>query len=165
MPRHKAEEDSRYKQIITYSVLIHQNLAFLYQRIKASSEKRLMLKYSLGLGGHINPVSVKNFKKVVTLNLIRELSEEVFFEGPYSYRFIGIVNDEETEVGKYHLGFVFLVLCSSPKVEIKEKEKLTGDFIPVSRLISYQPYLETWSSLVLPEIKRMISYKLGRRKK
>jgi len=157
MPRHEAERDPRYKQIIAYSVLIHKNLIFLYQRINASSEKRLMLKYSLGLGGHINPAPVQSFKKLVTLNLNRELREEVSLEGPYSYRFLGIVNDEKTEVGKHHFGFVFLVSCSSPNVEIKEMEKLAGSFIPASQLISYQPHLETWSTLVLPEITRVIN--------
>ncbi|NPV28308.1 MAG: hypothetical protein HPY58_01360 [Firmicutes bacterium] len=157
IPRHEAEKEPHYKQIITYLVLTHQNSVFLYQRIDASSEKRLLFKHSLGLGGHINPGPARSFKELIALNLNRELREEIFLKGSYSHRFLGIVNDEETGVGKCHLGLVFLVTCSSAEAEIKEKGKLTGSFVPVSRLSSYQPCMESWSALLLPEISKIIS--------
>lgn len=152
--RHQAEYDLNFKQIIIYLVLRFRDSIFVYQRKEASLEKRLIFRHSLGLGGHINPCPVKNFKQLIFLNLNRELREEVYLKKPYSYHFFGIVNDEQNKVGKHHLGLVFLVSCSSPEIITREKKKLTGKLVPASRL-PFNNQLENWSLLILPEIMRM----------
>lgn len=152
LERGMVEYDTRYKQLIVYLVLKHKQKIFIYQRIQGTGEKRLLDKYSFGLGGHINPVRSNSFQRLIAANLNRELKEEVSFPGPYSYRFLGFLNDEETEVGRYHLGLVFLVSCLSPHITVREKNKIRGKLIPVSQLDSYRDNLENWSSILLPHI-------------
>lgn len=150
--RDRAEYDRRYKQLINYVVVRYRDHIFLYQRIKETREKRLLNKYSFGLGGHINPAPVGDFQELINFNLKRELREEVSFKGLYSYRYLGLLNDENTDVGRYHLGIVFFVSCSSQLITVREKNKLSGRLIPAKRLDFYRPLLETWSALLLPEI-------------
>ncbi|HHY40696.1 MAG TPA: hypothetical protein GX502_05535 [Syntrophaceticus sp.] len=157
MERDQMEQDPSYKQLIVYLVLRYKNRVFLYQRIKATGEKRLLDQYSFGLGGHINPVSSVSFRKLITYNLNRELKEEVVFPGYYSYGFLGFLNDEQTEVGKYHLGLVFLISCLSDEITVREKNKIQGTLIPVSQLDDYRPYLESWSCLLLPQVTNILS--------
>lgn len=150
--RDQAEYDRRYKQLINYVVVRYRDHIFLYQRIKETREKRLLNKYSFGLGGHINPAPVGDFQELINFNLKRELREEVSFKGLYSYRYLGLLNDENTDVGRYHIGIVFFVSCSSQLITVREKNKLSGGLIPAERLDFYRPLLETWSALLLPEI-------------
>lgn len=169
LERDLVEEDIRYRQLIVYLILRHEQDVFIYQRIKATGEKRLIDMYSFGLGGHINEtretrgrfsrltqrdnsVHTASFTRLVTSNLKRELKEEVSFPGLFSYRFLGILNDQETEVGRYHIGLVFLVSCQSPQITVREKNKIRGSLVPVSQLTDYQDKLENWSNLLLPHI-------------
>ena len=157
LERDMVEYDTRYKQLIVYLVLRHRQKIFIYQRIRATGEKRLLDKYSFGLGGHINPVRSRNFRRLIASNLTRELKEEVSFKGPFSYRFLGFLNDEETEVGKYHFGLVFLISSLSPHITVREKNKIQGKLVPVSQLVTYRDNLENWSSILLPHIPNLFS--------
>ncbi len=150
--RDKVEEDLGYKQLIVYMVLRHRDQVFIYQRIQETGEKRLLDMYSFGLGGHINPVRSSEFRRLIASNLIRELKEEVSFPGPFSYGFLGLLNDEQTEVGRYHLGLVFSVSCLSSQITVREKNKIRGKLIPASELNAYRDNLESWSSLLLPHL-------------
>ncbi|HAF17803.1 MAG: DNA mismatch repair protein MutT [Syntrophomonadaceae bacterium] len=154
--RNQMEQDPSYKQLIVYLVLRYRDRIFVYQRIKATGEKRLLDQYSFGLGGHINPVSARSFRKLIISNLNRELKEEVVFPGYYSYGFLGFLNDEQTEVGQHHLGLVFLISCLSDEITVREKNKIQGALIPISQLDDYRPNLENWSCLLLPQIKNIV---------
>lgn len=157
VPRCQAEQRIDLKQIILYLVLKHFQSLFVYQRVRATTETRLMHMYSIGLGGHINPTPGKASRRLFSENLCRELTEEVQFTGPFSYRLIGTVNDDQSEVGKYHLGLVYLVTCSTPEIRVRETEKLAGGLVPISGVPAYEDSMETWSSLILPEVLRIIN--------
>ena len=53
LPREKAENDRRYRQIIPYVVLRYGDDLFSYVRI-SGSEARLEGKVSVGIGGHVS---------------------------------------------------------------------------------------------------------------
>jgi len=152
VPRTRAEHCADMKQIILYLVLKHGNSVFMYQRVKATTETRLMNLYSIGLGGHINPAGGLQGEQLLSMNLNRELKEEVQFEGAFSYRLIGTVNDDQSEVGRYHLGIVYLVSCPTPEIRIRETEKLAGGLVPIAEVASHESSLETWSALILPGV-------------
>jgi predicted NUDIX family phosphoesterase len=170
LERDMVEYDPRYRQLIVYLVLRHKQDVFIYQRIKATGEKRLLEMYSFGLGGHINEmrggfsrlpqldnqVHTNSFTRLITSNLKRELKEEVSFSGPFSYRFLGILNDQETEVGMYHIGLVFRVSCLSPQITVREKNKIRGRLVPVFQLQDNQDKLENWSNILLPYIPELM---------
>jgi predicted NUDIX family phosphoesterase len=154
VPRQEAEHCAGLKQIILYLVLRHRQSLFVYQRVNATTETRLMHMYSIGLGGHINPGCDRN--RLFSANLFRELNEEVQFRGHFSYRLLGVVNDDRSEVGRYHLGLVYLVTCTTPEIRVRETEKLTGTLMPAASAAAYLPSMETWSALIIPDISRMI---------
>ena len=166
VPRQEAEHCDELKQIIIYLVLRHRQSLFVYQRVKATTETRLMHMYSIGLGGHINPLAGALSKDTAPLgddkdslfsaNLRRELNEEVRFRGYFSYRLLGVVNDEQSEVGRYHLGLVYLVTCNTPEIKVRETDKLSGTLMPAACAIAFLPSMETWSALIIPDIWRVI---------
>ena len=163
--RQEAEHCADLKQIIIYLVLRHRQSLFVYQRVNATTETRLMHMYSIGLGGHINPLAGTapgtplvghGGNRLFSANLHRELTEEVQFRGHFSYHLIGTVNDDRSEVGRYHLGLVYMVSCATSEIRIRETEKLAGALLPAAEAATYLPFMETWSALILPDVCIMI---------
>ena len=94
LDRLTAEMSPQYKQIIPYVVIRHAESFFLLQRTQKQTEARLHHKLSLGIGGHINPDTPELLD-----GLHKELEEEVHVAGDYDLTFVGILNDDTTEVG------------------------------------------------------------------
>jgi predicted NUDIX family phosphoesterase len=157
MDREKAEGNHDYKQPIPYLILRYRENIFLYRRIGATTEKRLLQQYSLGVGGHINPSGQGSFRDLICRNLQRELQEEVSLRRPYSYHLLGYLNDETNDVGSDHLALIFLVSCSSADITVRERNKLIGRLIPAAQAGSYRSQLESWSILLLPLIEQIFS--------
>lgn len=162
-----AESDPSLKQIIPYIVIKTRAGSFsgsgsspsiaMYRR--KGSEKRLHDLYSMGIGGHINPMDAScrssrepmPFKDLVMAGMKRELCEELL-QRPREDRpvFQGIINEEMTDVGKVHLGALFVIVTDSP-----------GAFVPGSELAAFQWMereelsklnLELWSTMALQMI-------------
>jgi predicted NUDIX family phosphoesterase len=79
----------------------------------------------------------------------RELAEEVLIGTTYQGRMVGLINDDETEVGRVHLGVVHLLDVEAPEVEPREADLLDAGFCPVSRLLAEREQFETWSQICL----------------
>jgi predicted NUDIX family phosphoesterase len=77
--REVAEKDNVNLQVIPYVIMINQeeNKIFIYQRGSGSAEDRLVSKYSIGLGGHIDisPDAWVNLPQVIAKEAIRELEQ------------------------------------------------------------------------------------------
>ena len=82
----------------------HGESYFLLQRTPKQTEARLHHKLSLGIGGHINPDTPDLLD-----GLQKELEEEVDVAGDYDLTFVGILNDDTTDVGRVHLGAVYVL--------------------------------------------------------
>ena len=67
MQRDLAENDPNYKQLIPYVVFQSPKGFFSYQRGNASSETRLRMLRSLGVGGHIERKKMATSGKTVIL--------------------------------------------------------------------------------------------------
>ena len=52
--RSSAETDPGLKQIIPYALIVANGQILRYRRGKSSGEQRLVAKYSIGIGGHMN---------------------------------------------------------------------------------------------------------------
>jgi predicted NUDIX family phosphoesterase len=123
LPRWRAEEDPSYKQLIPYVLLQHTDLAgrrllFQYTRGTGQGEGRLHSKRSVGIGGHISESDISD-QAIHPYHdgLQRELNEEVAIHCAYHQRCVGLINDDETEVGRVHLGVVHLFELERPLVE------------------------------------------------
>ena len=53
--RERMERDPTFKQVIPYVVLRDEERYFLMQRTSAGGDARLHGRYSIGVGGHLNP--------------------------------------------------------------------------------------------------------------
>ena len=153
MARAKVEDDPTFQQIIPYVVFRHGDLYFLTHRLRASSEKRLRKQYSLGVGGHINPSDLGAGDPIQD-GLKREWEEEVIYDGSFEAKLIGLLNDESSPVSKVHLGVVFLVDGDSPKIAIRETDKLAGELLTLEEMRIYYLGMESWSQMVYDRLAR-----------
>jgi predicted NUDIX family phosphoesterase len=154
-PRQEVEGDPSEPQIIPYVVFRHQDRYFLTHRLRRSSERRLRHLYSLGVGGHINPEDVAGAADPIEAGLRREWEEEVVYPGAVAYRLIGAINDATTEVGRVHLGLIYLIDGERPDIAIREVDKLAGALLPLEAMRSYYLDMESWSQLIFDHLTRV----------
>jgi predicted NUDIX family phosphoesterase len=152
--RATVEEDPSFKQIIPYVLIRHEGRYLLTQRTSRQTEKRLHNKYSLGIGGHINDLEQsEGHENVLYAGLERELSEEVLVSGPrHSLRLAGIISDDSTEVGKVHLGLVFMLETGSPEFSVQEPDLMTAAWADMQTLTEKLPHMETWSQIAFENV-------------
>jgi predicted NUDIX family phosphoesterase len=149
-----AEDDPGFKQIIPYVLIRHQDRFLLAQRTSRQTEKRLHNKYSVGIGGHINDLEQSDgHKDVLHAGLERELNEEVRVLGKrLALNLVGIISDDSTDVGKVHLGLVFVLDVDSDQYRIEEPELMTARWAPADILREKFPLMETWSQIAFQNV-------------
>lgn len=158
-PRDEMEQDPRYKQLIPYVIFRHQGpdgvtQLFHYTRGKGQGERRLHSKRSIGIGGHISSDDAASPDDVHAIHpydegMRRELAEEVFVESNYHESCVGLINDDETEVGRVHLGVVHLFDVETCDVRPREAEIASAGFSPVDDLMRDLDDFESWSQICL----------------
>ena len=155
LPRDKMEDDPAFKQLIPYCVFRHQTddqtFVFNYTRGKKQGERRLHSKRSIGIGGHISTLDLGD-DSPYDVGLNRELEEEVIIETHYEQRCVGLINDDENDVGKVHLGIVHIFDVAEPNVRANESEIVDCGFTPVSEILEQIHEFETWSQICLRAI-------------
>jgi predicted NUDIX family phosphoesterase len=148
------EDDPSYKQIIPYVLIRHQNRFLLTQRTSRQTEKRLHGKYSVGIGGHINDLEQSTgHKDVIHAGLERELNEEVRVLGARrSLELVGVISDDSTDVGKVHLGLVFILEVDSEQYSLEEPDLMTAQWAGADLLREKLPVMETWSQIAFQNV-------------
>jgi len=145
--RRSIAENSRiFKQVIPYVIVTYKDKYLLFQRKEGQAEQRLHNKFSLGVGGHINPPE-KRVSDVIMHGLYKEFNEELKLDGHSKPQLMGIINDDTIEVGKYHIGFLFKCQADSLNFILPEQEKMRADWADKSQLASHYNEMETWSQL------------------
>jgi predicted NUDIX family phosphoesterase len=147
--RESAESDKTFKQLIPYLIVAWEDTMLLTYRLTAQSESRLHNKYSIGIGGHINPCDAANGKPVID-GLLREIHEELRISGsiePEQLNFMGLLNDDTSEVGQVHLGFLYTLNVSPLRVEIREHDKMGGAWYAAGEVTEFRTRMETWSQM------------------
>lgn len=142
-PRAAMERDPGFQQIIPYLVLRDAERYFLMKRTRAGADARLHDSWSIGVGGHLNPGD-----RDLLGGLSREWSEELIADFEPEFRLVGLLNDDTTDVGRVHLGVVYVAEAAGRPVAIRETEKLSGSFAAASEVEAVADQLETWSHLV-----------------
>jgi predicted NUDIX family phosphoesterase len=145
-PRSEMESDETWKQVIPYPVLRDGDAWFLMRRTRAGGDVRLHDRWSIGVGGHVNPEDGAADGDL-SAALRREWLEELVVDFVPTFRFVGLLNDDTTPVGRVHLGLVYEADAEGRPVEIRETEKLAGSFVPTARVAEVLDDLETWSRL------------------
>lgn len=160
-PREVLEVSSEYRQIIPYIVLRVGNRILSYTRAVAGKEKRLHGRLSIGLGGHVDfPDIIKSSNGIDLHRTLddaaeREVCEELgcTITGGHK-RWAGAIVDNETEVGRVHIGVVGIWSIESiPDDAIAEN---AIDEIALNTLENLEDSIErmeTWSALLMPFIR------------
>ncbi len=146
--RAAAEQDPSLKQVIPYLVLRDGDRWFLMRRTRAGGDARLHDRWSIGVGGHLNPGDGD-----VPGGLRREWAEEVVADFVPEFSAIGLLNDDTTPVGSVHVGIVFVADAGGRPVEIREVDKLTGSFATTEEVAAVVDGMETWSRLVFEALE------------
>lgn len=152
--RPEAEEDPSFKQIIPYVAVEAGGTWLTVERLAAGGEKRLHHRWSVGIGGHINPPDAAQPEGALRAGLGRELDEELQLPRRPSWdevELLGLVNDDSNSVGQVHLGIACVWHAPEP-VAIRESDRLRGRHRPWSEIDAQKGRLETWSQIVLPAL-------------
>ena len=142
-PRDAMERDPSFKQLIPYLVLRDGERYFLMRRTRAGGDARLHDRWSIGVGGHLNPGD-----EDLAGGLRREWREELVADFEPTFRPVALLNDDTTEVGAVHLGIVYTADAAGRPVEVRETHKLEGAFATPAEVATVLDELETWSRLV-----------------
>ena len=134
--------------MIPYLVLRDGDRWFLMRRTRAGGDARLHDRWSIGVGGHLNPGDGD-----VPGGLRREWAEEVVADFVPEFSAIGLLNDDTTPVGSVHVGIVFVADAAGRPVEIREVDKLTGSFATTEEVAAVVDGMETWSRLVFEALE------------
>ena len=143
------EVDPSFKQVIPYLVLRDGERFFLMRRTRAGVDARLHDRYSIGVGGHLNPGDGG-----VLGGLRREWHEELAADFEPEFRLVGLLNDDTTDVGAVHLGAVYVADATGHPVEIRETDKLSGAFAEPHEVAAVVDRMETWSRLCFEFLER-----------
>lgn len=147
-PRAEVEPDRAWKQVIPYLVLRDGDRYFLMRRTRAGGDARLHDRWSIGVGGHLNPGDGD-----LAGGLRREWHEELVTDFAPEFELIGLLNDDTTDVGSVHLGAVYLADAAGRAVAIRETHKLSGAFAERQEVASVVDRMESWSALVFEHLE------------
>ena len=145
------EMNSHYKQIIPYLILQRgqgdNTRVLCYQRRTKHTEARLGGLWSVGFGGHIEPLD-RDAEQVeangmIMATAIREMEEETGLNpGPEALTLAGHINSDSEDVSSVHFGVVFNVSLDAMPGSDEEIMDLVSSqaephqarWIPVSQL-------------------------------
>jgi len=145
MERDNIENDYNIKQLIPYVLIKDKNQGvFVYRRTPMGEEGRLHGKLSLGIGGHVND------DETLFQGARREVMEEVGLLD-FDLFFHGFVNNDNTDVGRVHLGIVFIVKTELEKdIEMVDAGVEPFGFLDPEECASRSMEFEGWSELIIP---------------
>ena len=147
-PRAEVEVDRSWKQVIPDLVLRDGPRYFLMRRTQAGGDVRLHDRWSIGVGGHLNPGDGD-----LAGGLRREWREEVLANFEPAFTLIGLLNDDTTDVGSVHVGAVYVAEALGRPVAIRETDKLAGEFAAPADVAAVVERLESWSALVFEHLE------------
>ncbi len=155
MDRDAAEQNPDFKQIIAYAIFCHNGKVLAYARTAKGGETRLHDKWSLGIGGHINPIDgLADNPDTYLAGVEREIREEIAFSGSATQQIYAIINDDTNEVGSVHLGIVHRFELDSDEVRPLEKKLANLKFCSLEELTGpLYDKLETWSAICVDALK------------
>lgn len=157
MDRDKAEHDPSFKQLIAYSAVRCRDNFMTYLRGRGQGEARLHGNRSIGIGGHINSGDHATLFGDDHLKVAahREMDEEIEILEKYDLRLAGLLNDDSTDVGKVHLGLVYVADLEKPDVAKREKAMAAITFATSEELREQRDQFETWSQILIDNLDKL----------
>src|ERR1041385_163514 len=156
--RSEAEHDRRYKQLIPYVLLIHDDQLLRYRRGKGGEETRLHGLYSIGIGGHNYEAEYNLFFNDVGYEegMLREVREEVDIEKVRTAT-VAVINDDSTDVGYVHFGVVHIMQVANQNVAGRRNGIVSPEFIPIAEAVQNAASYESWSRFCLENLDLLLA--------
>ena len=163
--RGDAEERPDLKQPIAYCIIAHKESrkVFAYQRSSKTgeySEKRLMGKWSWGIGGHIDKIDADGTDPIHS-SMLREVEEEIHISHHDEPIVLGYINDDRSDVGQVHFGILFLLWTTDDGVRQNDKEIAWGGYKSLGELEAIstdrETEVETWSEIALEPLQQILN--------
>lgn len=179
LPRTEGLEHGReglaWRQIIPYVLLRRAGTdsVFVYRRPAGGGDARLRGRLTFGLGGHVNPEDVgpaASFNPpwaigdAILANCIgRELGQEVGLGSlaVAGRRLVGLINDEGDDVGRRHLGLVYVVDTAAEVVPVRLEVEEGGWHAPEGIWGHPADDWEGWSRILAPHAGAILSGAFG----
>jgi len=161
-PRPVLEETEEFRQIIPYIVLQYGSEIIRYTRTPAGCEARLHGRTSVGLGGHVDLPDVETSGEAIDLVRTlenaanRELLEELGVVEIVSKEWVGLLVENDSSVGRVHIGMIGLWRLQSFPVGIAEDAIGEVSSSSLSDLKADVERLETWSAMLLPWLSDVV---------
>jgi len=175
--RNKAEGNPQLKQIIPYCVLCNIDSngikRLFHAKRKSGADRELKSKWTIGIGGHINPkddreiyrecfkenisliglAAENNFDTIVINCVKRELDEEVVinWNDVAQIRYHSLLFTSTDSVSKDHLAIVLLIELKTTNIKIREEELADGCFFSEEEFMIYTDYVDWLHWLHTPE--------------
>lgn len=155
MDRALAEKSPQFKQLIGYAIFCHRGRILAYSRTSKGTETRLHDKWSLGIGGHINPIDgLTDSIATYLTGMEREIREEISIPAAVNQELYAVINDDTDEVGSVHLGIVHRFELESEEVAPNEKKLDNLGFHTLDELAGdLYPKLESWSAICVDALR------------
>jgi len=153
MRRGDVEDDPSINQVIPYVVVrSFDNTVLLYNRGDKGTETRLAGEYSIGIGGHINPIDEEEANWAQNQELVfnaaaREINEELQWKVRSTDLVVrGFLYLTNKEVDAVHFGVVMEIECEQPLLIRPTIEATHIRWVQPEELKNYE--LENWSAIV-----------------
>lgn len=159
MEREQAEENSAYKQIVSYVMIKHGDSLLRHVRGGEPSTlgRYFYDAYSIAFGGHVAWTD----RRLWTWrspdfgywnSVAREVNEEIglVVEDPTREApIVGVINDDSTDLGSKHFAFVHLLELPISEVKKAERTIRTPKWVEISDLHRNFAKCEYWSKLCI----------------
>jgi len=164
-PRRAAELDPGLKQPIAYCMIVNPSAGsiFAYRRACGENdyaEERLRGKWSIGIGGHIDRADL-SAENPILASMIRELTEEIAWEGPAEPRLLGYLNDELDMVGKVHFGLLYRLEASVGAITPRSREIAESRMVATSEwgkmMREPEQQIEGWTRIASGPLLRSLA--------
>lgn len=158
--RDDAETKPEFKQVIPYIVVrcldatVLEPRYLLTQRTDKQQETRLHNLFSIGQGGHINGLDFEGTidDQPILNGLMREIREEFELAETVSCVPVGIINDNSNDVGKVHLGLVYVLTVKTSDFKVAETGKHISRWATYAELQAVLPDMENWSKILMNQM-------------
>ncbi|HEY1787641.1 MAG TPA: hypothetical protein VGJ73_05770 [Verrucomicrobiae bacterium] len=158
LDRDQVENDSRYKQIIPYALILCGDKILRYRRGKRGVESRLHGLYSVGVGGHILEQDNWLFSRGLGYReaMHRRLKEELDIDVTGELA-VAVINDDSSEVGHFHFGVVHIVRVADESLAYWRHGVVNPEFIPINDAVNDASSYESWSHFCLLNLDDLVS--------
>lgn len=165
--RSETETNYGFKQVIPYVMIVHAGAVYVHedgaessstryllaQRTTKQQEKRLHNLHSLGQGGHINESDMRNgTDDPITSGLMREIQEEFHLSDVRERALIGAINDNSNDVGRVHLGLLYMLRVGSLAFSVAEEGARTAQWVTADDLQRDHASMENWSKIIYDHV-------------